>query len=277
MPELKEQITFTSYNGTQQQEFIELLINPELLTLTWKKVLNRTRTKNRLITMFWGEEPVKFNYRGQTGYLYPKGKGQDALTAYQDSLKEEISRISSYIQLLELEMREGEGYSYESYNGNKKEVEKLKIALSKVGSSLVSQTTLLGGLNQAYKNTEILYMSEKFRVLKKLEDMYRRHQNPNDNLVKINYRDYVFNGYFESFSFTDDAKSPWNWIYNIDFTILEWEKAEAYASSDGKDIWMVTAGDQGLGLGVNIDGQITWDYGIEMSIIDKAYENIGQN
>jgi len=268
--EIKEQIIFTSYIGTNPDDKIELLINPETLTLMWKKVLNRTRTKNRLITMFWGEEPVKFNYRGQTGYLYPKvTKGQDALIAYQNSLKEEIVRMTSYIQLLELEMKEGKGYSYDSYNGNKKEVEKLKEALSKIGSSLVSQTSLLGNLNKAYKNTEILYLSDKFKILKRLEVMYRKHQNPNDNLIRVNYRDYVFEGYFESFSYTDDAKSPWNWIYNIDFTILKWEKNEELRINE--EITVITMEDRALA--VNIAGQVRWDLADNSIAILEALKN----
>ena len=67
-------------------------------------------------------------------------------------------------------------------------------------------------------------MSEKYKVLKSLEKMYEEYQDPTKGYITLTYRNYIFQGYFEGFSFTDDAKNPWNWIYNIDFTILQWEK-----------------------------------------------------
>jgi len=42
--------------------------------------------------------------------------------------------------------------------------------------------------------------------------------------MKVQYRNYIFEGYFERYSFTDDGKNPWNFMYNISFTILKWKR-----------------------------------------------------
>lgn len=216
-----------------QPEPVELIINPEILTLMWKKVLNRRRTKTRFVTLFWGESPVKFTYRGQTGYAYPTITEMTAsASAQQASMQSLQNDYIKQIEKLQNELRNGGPYTYVTADGNTKIVESLATQLSFLTNNLFSgllssRTNLLQKLNTQFTNTQILYLSERFKNLKALESMYRVHQDPSGGLVQVFYRDYIFEGYFESFSLTDDAKNPWNWFYNIDFTILDWKENPA--------------------------------------------------
>lgn len=220
-----EQITFFAQSTGQQ---IELLVNPETLTILFRKIYDRKRTKTRLVTFFWGEEPVKFVYRGQTGNLYPTidqltagiSSQQNALVSQKKSLQDQITKLQT-------EIFRGGPYSGGSIQANQTLILQLSTQLNNTSAQLFTGTNSSSTLQTQLSNTQIISLTDKFQVMKSLESMYRTHQNPSDALVRVWYRDYIFDGYFESFSFTDDAKSPWNWIYNIDFTILDWQENPA--------------------------------------------------
>ena len=202
---------------------VKLMINPETLTLSWRKVINRVRTKTRLVTLFWGEEPVKFTYAGQTGYIQPmtkiEGKVGYDVKKYNEEQLERASAISLYISKLQGQITAGGPYSKGSADGNRAEIGVYQLQLKDI--RLLQPGTKLEKIGEEEKATDLLLLSEKFANLKKIEGLYRRFQDPN-NLIDLQYRKYKFFGYFESFSFTDDARNPWNWKYTIDFTILRW-------------------------------------------------------
>lgn len=200
----QEKLTFVTNKDGEATDSVQLLVNPELVNLQWRKVYSRLRTKSRIVTMFWGEEPVRFTLKGQTGYVYPTASEQnDAFATYNEQQKTIADR------LMEL---------YKSNSPSAideiRQLEKFKISLLPPANRQ---------MQPQYNQTTLLYMSTKYSILKKLETLYREHQTPNQqDLVKFFYRDYSFKGYFENFSFTDDAKNPWNWQYSIDFIIMDW-------------------------------------------------------
>ncbi len=226
-----EQILFQ--NPSDITKSVELIINPETLTLLWKKILNMQRTKTSLVTLFWGESPVKFTYRGQTGYAYPTISEITSQGATQTAaLQTQQSNLTKQIELLQFELNTGGPYTYVTIDGNRAVIQNLSNQLQNLTSNLFSsqltpRTTLLQTLNTQFTNTQILYLSERFRKLKELEALYRVHQDPSQGLIQVFYRDYIFEGYFESFGYTDDAKNPWNWYYNLDFTVLNWKENPA--------------------------------------------------
>jgi hypothetical protein len=234
-----EQISFIPADPTIQP--VELLINPETLTLTWKKVITRRRTKTRLVTFFWGEEPVKFTYRGQTGYAYPSPSNvTGSVSASSTALLSQTYALNSEIGQLQREIDQGGagGYKYVTADGNRNALASVNTQLGGVSQALAANTTIYDNLGSLFTNTQILYFSDKFKILKNLEVLYRKYQTPSDTLMKLVYRDYIFKGYFESFSYTDDAKNPWNWIYTIDFTILDWtEYPTATITANGEVVF----------------------------------------
>src|ERR1700693_921229 len=103
-----EQILFQVTPPGGQTQSVELIVNPETLTLLWKKVLNRRRTKTRLVTLFWGESPVKFAYRGQTGYAYPTITEINSQSATQTaSMQNQQSSLTQQITKLQSEITAG--------------------------------------------------------------------------------------------------------------------------------------------------------------------------
>ena len=206
-----------------------LLINPEALTLAWRKVINRVRTKTRLVTLFWGEEPVKFTYNGQTGYIRPEvgvgGTGDwRAVEAYNKDQIKAATETSEAISELESQLRTNGPYTVGSLEATIKALKEYKQEIKKY--RIIQPGELVGLAGEKKTNTELLLASYKFQQLKKLEKLYTKHQDPT-YLIDVKYRKYIFEGYFESFSFTDDARNPWNWRYVIDFTILTWEEHES--------------------------------------------------
>lgn len=238
-----EQLEFKADNN----EPVKLLVNPETITLQWKKVINRLRTKTRLVTLFWGEEPVRFTYNGQTGYTFPKmDKIDEKLNNYNKTIDDEISEVEKLIKQYKAEILSGGPYTFGSLELNRNAI----TTLSNVNynAKILPRTGLSSKLPKVFNHTEILYLSKNFLVLKKIEDLYRKHQGSSDKLIDIKYRDYIFSGYFESFSFTDDAKNPWNWLYSIDFTVLHWELDKTRNLIEGGEITFTNERD----LGVNV-------------------------
>lgn len=204
---------------------IVLLVNPETITLPFKKVINRLRTKTRIVTLFWGEEPVPFNFQGQTGYTYPDARALETLVDTQKiDLKKDIDKVEQDISKLEKEVISPNGpYSSGSLQGNINQITTLRNQLSAINTRLIPTSSKLV---DKYQQTKLLRQSPKFKILKELESLYRMGMIPSNDkndLIYIYYRSYIFYGYFESFSYVDDAKDPWNFKYNIGFTILDWE------------------------------------------------------
>lgn len=216
-----------------------LLVNPETLTLTWRKVLNRVRTKTRLVTLFWGEEPVRFTYAGQTGYLKPSTKilGSEDATI-EDYNKQQLARsaaLTTYITKLEGQIKAGGPFSFATEARNVEELSSAREELRKI--RVIQPGQLLEKVGIGKKATDLLLTSDKFILLKKLEELYRHFQDPS-NLVDLKYRKYKFEGYFESFSFTDDARNPWNWKYTFDFTILTWQDNAAEVTQNNEYLFI---------------------------------------
>jgi hypothetical protein len=236
-----EQIVFFAESSGDK---IELLINPETITLLWRKVYNRVRTKARLVTFFWGEEPVKFVYSGQTGNIYPTASQINAgLSSQQSAISDNAALLQTEIAKLQAEIIRGGPYTYGNVTTNQTIILQKSRQINNYSASLFTNKTISSyKLQTQLSNTEIISLTDKFQLLKKLESMYRTHQNPADKLVRVWYRDYIFDGYFESFSYTDDAKTPWNWIYNIDFTILEWQENPITTILSGGEIIFPASG-----------------------------------
>ena len=217
-----ELIVFNEKNKDKNKlPSFSLLINPETLTLTWRKVINRVRTKTRLVTLFWGEEPVKFTYNGQTGYTRPDAevRGDMSVEAYNKDQIKEAGRITKRITKLE-------GFITLGINVAENTAELFSLRQRLRATRLIMPGEIIGIAGENKTNTELLLASSKFQKLKELEKLYTKHQDPT-YLIDVKYRKYTFEGYFESFSFTDDARNPWNWRYVIDFTILTWQEHES--------------------------------------------------
>lgn len=240
----QEQIIFNSVNREKNKlSSVELLINPETLTLTWKKVINRVRTKTRLVTLFWGEEPVRFTYTGQTGYTKPTLlrtdiTGVGGVEAYNKEQMGRMTAISNYISKLQTQIKIGGPYTEGSQEEN---IQKINDYANELKTIRLIQPGNLSELaaGKDMTGTDLLLLSDKFNGLKQLENLYRAFQDP-ANLVDVLYRKYKFEGYFESFSFTDDARNPWNWRYSIDFTILRWEDNAKEISAQSEYLFLET-------------------------------------
>ena len=205
---------------------ITLLINPDRLDLNWRKVITRTRTKSRIVSLFWGQEPVNFSYTGQTGNMYPSRElatkiGQinsankeqaSLLQSDQDEANEALDQLNS--DLANPNIDEDTRASLEI----DRDLEEAEIANTQAGIEGASPADP-SDLTQ----TDLYELSPKYQRFKSLQQLFENSRNIKD-LMKVKYRDYIFEGYFESFGYIDDGRNPWNRSYRLSFIILGWSK-----------------------------------------------------
>lgn len=241
---------------TDAPKKITLLVNPEALTINWKKVITRTRTKSRIVSFYWGQEPISLAYTGQTGSLIPTQSllnsvvDTQAANDYQTmddfdnalmQLQNERKKKEEELALLlggpnaasvETEIAEIDA-NIKTIQENQTQI--IKSPLTKP-ISLLTTTSVLDALGDS-SHTDLIKKSEKYQRFDQLRKFYEATQNVNI-LTKLLYRHWVFEGYFESFGFTDDAKSPWNWNYSLTFIILNWQETGSYGGG-GNELLLV--------------------------------------
>lgn len=233
---------------------ITLLVNPEALTINWKKVITRTRTKSRIVSFYWGQEPISLNYTGQTGSLIPT---TSALKAASNSINRDnqLNQIAVtdvltglYTERDNIESTLSQGAitspgliaeltaQLNTVNADIKAAEESMQQLEQptIVPGLLTTDIMLGALGDS-SHTDLIKKSEKYQKFDQLRKFYEATQNVNI-LTKLLYRHWVFEGYFESFGFTDDAKSPWNWNYSLTFIILNWQET---GSRSGNELLLV--------------------------------------
>lgn len=222
-----------THGATDTDKVITLLVNPESLTLNFKKIITRVRTKSRIVSLYWGQEPVNFTYNGQTGNLYPTAtdradyfnKSNNSISTtikgIEDRNKELQQTITRAENNLQLELTEEERIN----NLAILEKSNTELVNNKKAIQQISGITLetLEGPEESLSHTGIIGISKKYQLFKELQEFYETTRKSNE-LLQVIYRDYVFDGYFESFGFTDDAKYSWNWKYSLSFIILSWYK-----------------------------------------------------
>jgi len=252
---VQEPLRFRYKPPTDDSTAITLSINPEALTLNFKKIVTPVRTKTRIVTFYWGQQPINFTYQGQTGNLYPSEELRSAHVATknneatadidffskrQDELISLISELEDNITVL------AERYGKTSFQVAEadRQLQEYKIELNTAQTTINSRAIDMGTplpfvgenfLSQSVfantSHTDVLKLSPKYQLFKKLQKFYE-NSRASSNLIQVVYRHYIFDGYFESFGFTDSAKDPWNWKYSINFTILSWEEMASTAQME---------------------------------------------
>lgn len=214
-------------DSLRELDTITLLINPERLDLNWRKVITRLRTKSRIVSLFWGQEPVNFSYTGQTGNMYPNrelathigqvntaNKEQASLfKSDQDAANSELDQINSDLANPNIDEDTRDSLEID------RDLEEGEVARTQQGIDSIKPADP-SDLTQ----TDLYELSPKYQKFKTLQQLFENSRNVND-LMKVKYRDYIFEGYFESFGYIDDGKNPWNRSYRISFIILGWSKA----------------------------------------------------
>lgn len=219
---------------------ITLLINPETVTIPWKKIITRVRTKSRIVSLYWGQEPLTLTYKGQTGNLYPHVELQKKVASSTiKDLDDSITKLDDEILALDKDIEQTEATVAALADRPflqlqaMEELDNLQhdrsVLLDSIGqlqqAGLEVQTQPTFGMS----HTEIIKLSPKYQKFDALRQLYEKSQTIPE-LMFVKYRDWLFEGYFENFNFTDDVKSSWNWTYNLTFTILNWDEF-AFSSS----------------------------------------------
>ena len=213
-------------SSLQELDTITLLINPDRLDLNWRKVITRIRTKSRIVSLFWGQEPVNFSYTGQTGNMYPSRELATHIGRVNTANRDQASLLQSNISTLDSEL---DDVNSDLSNPNIDDDTRLFLEGERdnLESSIEVNQQESDGISPAdpsdLTQTDLYELSPKYQKFKSLQQLFENSRNIKD-LMKVKYRDYIFEGYFESFGFIDDGKNPWNRSYRISFIILGWSK-----------------------------------------------------
>lgn len=220
---------------------VTLLINPETITIPWKKIITRVRTKSRIVSLYWGQEPLTLTYKGQTGNLYPNIELQKRINeTVGNDIKKGIENLNKEIANVDKQIEEKENH----WAASQDSPFQLEITASELDSLQHDRLVLLDSIRQlteevrvdltdGMSHTEIIKLSPKYQKFDALRKLYEKSQTIPE-LMYVRYRDWLFEGYFENFNFTDDVKSSWNWTYNLTFTILNWDEL-GFSSFSGVD------------------------------------------
>lgn len=250
---------------------ITLLINPETVTIPWKKIITRVRTKSRIVSLYWGQEPLTLTYKGQTGNLYPHVELQKKVASSTiKDLDDSITKLDDEILALDkdIKLTEDAIVANENNQGLK------DVLISDLDSLQHDRSVLLDSIAQLQQagniqlanptigmsHTEIIKLSPKYQKFDALKKLYEKSQTVTE-LMYVKYRDWLFEGYFENFNFTDDVKSSWNWTYNLTFIILNWDEYN-FSSFSEKNNELIFVPDR--------DIKKSFDGFMESSVLGKA-------
>jgi len=180
-------------NGTDisndDVETIILKVNPQEIAYTEPKIIQKVQTNapGRFVIFDWGTDLISMAISGSTGNLLP-GIVQSGTNPLSDVVTDIALKIKPDANI-----------------GNA------------VGGGVTSyaQNLLLGSLTYH----ELLEMSPKYRLFKRLVNLYRLFDADQDVLT-LEMGDLIYRGYFSNLSFSQTANSPWNWKYNITFVSL---------------------------------------------------------
>lgn len=166
---------------------VTLRVNPENVNYAEPKVTQKVQTgaPGRWVVFDWGTDLLTITISGNTGNLLP-GAVQTAGEP-TDSVVDAVAELAK------------EGAS--------------KIGVS--GGIFPTSNNLLGKMTY----TELLEMSPKYRTFRKLQNVYRLFDADYDVLT-LEIGNEIHRGYFQDFSFDQNADNPWNWKYNVVFISL---------------------------------------------------------
>jgi hypothetical protein len=180
---------------------VVLKVNPSQVSFDKKKIITKVQTSSpgRFVVYDWGTDLTVLSIQGNTGNLLPDNivNGGNALSTFFNDVAAQFDQFAP------------------------ENIDKRTEAqsINSVGTGIVTpfiNNVMMGTMTYM----ELLNMSPKYKVFKKLENMFELSDADRDILV-LEFGDYgIFRGYFESFTFDMVAETPWNWKYNIVFVIL---------------------------------------------------------
>jgi len=192
-----DRLTFTTYAGSdiaassgsqdvRPKNKVVLQINPQELQYEKNKITQKiqTSTPGRFVVYDWGTDILMLSIRGSTGNLIPESvrRGETALNDFTDAMGKEIG---------------GE------LGGA------LKKADNFVRDNIIGSTSY----------SDLIAMSPRFHAFMELHTLYENFDADQDILI-LELSDHAYRGFFQNFSFTHSAESPWNWKYEIVFASL---------------------------------------------------------
>ena len=209
--EQPSKLTFTKYDGNELLQLakgeianfsptgkisVVLNVNPESMDHTEPKIIQKVQTVSpgNFIIFDWGTDLEGLVMSGNTGQLIPP--------EIVESFNVTGGKIGDILNTINP-----------------------GILTSKAGQSINSVTTFIGQYTGdimfgSMTYDEIIELSPKYRAFLDLISLYRTFDANKDILI-MELGNSVYRGYLTDFSFTHEAKSPWNYKYKLSFVVLQ--------------------------------------------------------
>lgn len=166
-------------------EWIEMRINPQRISISFRKVIQRIQTNTRWVFQHWGMEPVVLRYSGVTGYI--RGVSHEVYT--------------------DLYLEQDQAYDITK-----------KRAMSPAQQSYISPYE-----TPAYQALMMLrqFYEEPHKQLQGRSLTQLRGSDIDDELdrllLKLNYRESSYVGYLTRMEIREEETNPWMWFYDMEF------------------------------------------------------------
>lgn len=180
-------------------DWIEMRINPQRIAIQSRKVINRVQTNTRWVFQHWGMEPVTLQYSGVTGYIKTMTDSTDTNPSLPLSTEYDITRkytdpaLRNYVSPYE----------------------------TPAFQALMTLRTFY----------EEPHRSLQGRDLTALRGEDIRNQL-NKLLLKLDFRDSEYIGYFTRMTIQEDENSPWMWSYDMEFVAQYWNSKTKLTQMD---------------------------------------------
>lgn len=171
-------------------EWIEMRINPQRISIQSRKVINQIQTNTRWVFQHWGMEPVTLQYSGVTGHI--------------QSMTAEI--------YTDLNLPLGQEYD-----------------LTRRYDQQAIQHYVSPYATPAFQALMVLrtFYEEPHKELQGVDLTALRGEQVDEQLnrllLKLSFRDSHYIGYFTRMAIQEDENSPWMWSYEMEFVAYYWK------------------------------------------------------
>jgi hypothetical protein len=170
--------------ANNQADYVLMYINPQRITIRYRKVIQQVQTNTRWVFQHWGAEPVTISYNGVTGYM--------------NSVK-----AQEYIQKWHPE-------SFKDFYNGKSGMKRISTYETPAYLALLKLKTFYEEPHRWLQGRDLTKLSGELTDAR-LQDLK----------LNLYYRDTIYTGYFIRMEIQEEEMSPWMWSYSMEFTAYE--------------------------------------------------------
>lgn len=215
-------------------DWIEMRINPQRISIQSRKVINRIQTNTRWVFQHWGMEPVTLQYSGVTGYIKTMTNATDTNPRFLLADEYDVTRkytdpaLRDYVS----------PYETPAYQA-------------------------LMVLRTFYEEPHKWLQGRDLTALRGAEV----DEQLNKLLLRLHFRDGEYIGYFTRMTIQEDENSPWMWSYDMEFVAQYWNsRTKLTQRSMSELVWALFATTSSFNMSSDDQLAAAWDKGVAATV-----------